>query len=63
MINETKLDCSIPDSFYKNAGYNILRLDRTDKGGGGEMVFVRKGYEILKVRAHGLRVDILSNKD
>lgn len=48
MINETKLDSSVPISFYNHPSYNILRLDRQDKGGGGEIVFIRKGYQILK---------------
>ena len=48
MINETKLDNSVPVSFFKIPGYNCLRLDWPDKGRGGEMVFIRKEYQILK---------------
>ena len=43
MLNETKLDNLIPNSFYKNVNYNILRLDR-NRHGGGILVFIRKEY-------------------
>jgi exonuclease III len=39
LINESKLDSSVPTSWYINKKYKILRLDREDKGGGGELVF------------------------
>ena len=42
MINESKLDSNIPSSFYSNPDYKIIRLDREGKGGGGEIVFIRK---------------------
>ena len=43
MLNETKLDSSIPNAFYKNVNYNIIRLDRT-RNGGGIIVFIRREY-------------------
>ena len=45
-LNETKLDESVPQSFYKNVFYNIIRRDR-GTGGGGVLVFIRKEYKIL----------------
>ena len=39
LTNEPKLDCLVPSSWYINKQYNCLRLDREDKGGGGNLVF------------------------
>jgi len=47
MVNESKLDSSTPDSFYRNAGYFIRRLDRNSNGG-GVLVFIRNEYKLLK---------------
>jgi hypothetical protein len=48
MINESKLDDSVPIDFYSNQYYRILRRDRggTTKGG-GILVFVKKSIELL----------------
>jgi hypothetical protein len=48
LINESKLDSSVPTSWYINNKYKILRLDREDKGGGGELVFKKKEYIVKK---------------
>ena len=42
LLNETKLDDEIPDSFYLNKHYNSIRRDRRRNRGGGFMVFIRK---------------------
>ena len=49
MFNETKLDNVVPNSFYKNVNYNILRLDR-NRHGGGILVFIRKEYTYINNR-------------
>ena len=46
MINESKLDSTVPASFYSNPNYQIIRLDRTVSGGGGKLVFIKKQYKI-----------------
>ena len=38
----------VPISWYINKNYVCLRLDREDKGGGGELVFLKKGIIIKK---------------
>ena len=48
LINESKLDSLVPTSWYINKKYKILRLDREDKGGGGELVFLKKEYIVKK---------------
>lgn len=45
-LNETKLDESVPNSFFVPTNYNLLRRDRKEKGGGGVMVLVKKVIEI-----------------
>ena len=48
MINESKLDESIPKKFYKHNDYYKLRRDRGgDSGGGGILVFIKKIYETV----------------
>ena len=46
-FNETKLDESIPISFYCNSNYNMLRLDR-NRHGGGLLVFIKKDYDFIQ---------------
>ena len=47
-LNETKLDSSVPKSFYVNDKYNILRRDR-NRHGGGVLVLVKRSYNLVKV--------------
>lgn len=47
LLNETKLDTNLPQSFYINPFYNCIRRDR-NRHGGGIMLFVRKEYVISK---------------
>ncbi|RNA26201.1 reverse transcriptase [Brachionus plicatilis] len=46
-INETKLDDSIPSSFFSHPNYRNLRRDRL-KDGGGVMVLVKKNIRVIK---------------
>ena len=41
LLNETKLDTMVPNSWYINKKYKRFRLDREDKGGGGELFFLK----------------------
>ena len=52
LLNETKLDDEIPDSFYTNKHYNSIRRDRGSNRGGGVMVFIRIEYQIVKLVKH-----------
>ena len=45
-LNETKLDHHVPQSFMTHANYNILRRDRTGRGG-GIMVLCKREYNII----------------
>ena len=47
VLNETKINEEIPDSFFSNRRYNTIRRDRNTEGG-GVLVFCRKEYKILK---------------
>lgn len=44
LLNETKLDKSIPESSIKSSNYKIIRHDR-DRSGGGVLVCIRNGYQ------------------
>lgn len=46
-LNETKLDVTYPDSFFKHDHYKILRRDR-NKQGGGVVIFVKNSIKIKK---------------
>ena len=46
LLNETKLDHHVPQSFLVHANYNILRRDRNGRGG-GIMVLVKREYNII----------------
>ena len=39
----------VPNSWYINKKYKCFRLDREDKGGGGELVFLKKEYIVKKI--------------
>ena len=54
LLNEIKLDDEIPDSFYSNKHYNIIRRDRGSNRGSGVMVLgsIRKEYQIIKLVKH-----------
>ncbi|RNA03789.1 RNA-directed DNA polymerase from mobile element jockey-like [Brachionus plicatilis] len=46
-FSETKLDETIPNTFFKNNHYNKIRLDRT-RHGGGLLVFIKYGLSVTK---------------
>ncbi len=46
-LNETKLDNTIPNSFYSNVDYLAVRRDKTSKEG-GLIIFIKKEYLISK---------------
>jgi len=62
LINETRLDENVPNSFYSNINYSILRRDRLDNGGGGVMVFIKKQYNILEVKINEIEAIALKIK-
>ncbi|CAF1009815.1 unnamed protein product [Brachionus calyciflorus] len=47
LLSETKLDDSIPNSFYKNDHYIKIRLDRT-RHGGGLLIFIKNNINVTK---------------
>ncbi|RMZ97515.1 RNA-directed DNA polymerase from mobile element jockey-like, partial [Brachionus plicatilis] len=47
LFSETKLDDTIPNSFYKNDHYFKIRLDRT-RHGGGLLVFIKNNLVVKK---------------
>lgn len=48
MINETKLDETVPLNFYSHLSYRSLRRDRGNgSSGGGIMVFIKKSIELV----------------
>ena len=50
VINETKLDNTVDDSHFTHPNYDTYRRDRiSDGGGGGLMVFVKKGLKLVSV--------------
>ena len=48
LINESKLDSSVPSSWYINKKYKLLRLDREDKGGGTNLFFLKESTLLNK---------------
>lgn len=46
-LQETKLNESVPNTFFHNSNYQVLRLDR-NKHGGGILIFIRIEYKLLK---------------
>ncbi len=46
-FNETKLDNLIPNNFYVNDDYQMIRRDR-NRHGGGLLVFIREEYKIVQ---------------
>ncbi len=42
-LNETKLDDSIPNTFYNNISYNQIRSDR-NRNGGGMLILIKNSY-------------------
>ena len=50
MVNESKLNCEDPFSFYSNIFYKILRLDRDENNGGGILVFYKKELEVSEIK-------------
>ena len=45
-VSETWLDSTVSDTEVEIPGYNIYRLDRLNKIGGGVCAFVRDGYKV-----------------
>ena len=62
-INETKLDETVPISFFEYPKYTIIRRDRL-RDGGGIMVLIKKNLKILKTEIfqhfEGILVSLLS---
>ena len=52
MINESKLDDSIPENFFLHDKNKLFRRDRC-RNGGGILMFIRKCYNISKVTNAG----------
>jgi hypothetical protein len=56
-LNETKFDCFVPNSFYQNNYYDIIRRDRyfnedlIGKKGGGIVIFIKKHYKIKFIKS------------
>ena len=48
---ETKLDDSIPNSFFNNNFYTKIRFDR-NRHGGGLIVFIKNGIKIKRIFLH-----------
>ena len=50
-ISETWLNCSVSDLEIEIPGYNVFRVDRQDKRGGGVCIYARQGFktEVLHV--------------
>ena len=46
MLNETKLDDSVPQSFFVNNKYKMVRRDRTGRGG-GILILLRNEYTLV----------------
>ena len=49
-LNETKIDCNIPNKFFISKYYKCIRRDRTNNGG-GILIYIKKEYSILKQEA------------
>ena len=48
-FNESKLDETIPNSFFKHLNYISIRNDRT-RNGGGTIVFINNKHQVLSIR-------------
>ena len=44
-ISETWLNCSVLDLEIEIPGYNVFRVDRQDKRGGGVCIYARQGFK------------------
>ena len=44
-ISETWLNCSVSDLEIEIPGYNVFRVDRQDKRGGGVCIYARQGFK------------------
>jgi hypothetical protein len=62
MLNETKIDASVPNSAFVNANYSLIRRDR-DTHGGGVLIFIKKhlknlnsstatDFELISIQLH-----------
>ena len=47
LINESKLDEHIPDSFCSHVNYHMIRRDR-NRNGGGLLIYLNKKYNIIE---------------
>ena len=43
------MNFATPLSCYTNKNYKCVRLDRNNEGGGGELLFLRKGIFLKKI--------------
>ena len=51
MLNESKLDETIPTKFTDHINYISLRRDRT-RNGGGILIFIRREYKVYNINIH-----------
>ena len=49
IFNESKLDATIPNSFFKHINYISIRNDR-NRNGGGTIVFINNKHQVLNIR-------------
>ena len=49
IFNESKLDATIPNSFFKHLNYISIRNDR-NRNGGGTIVFINNKHQVLNIR-------------
>jgi exonuclease III len=50
LLNETKLDSSITESFFQNQHYTLIRRDKNGNGG-GIMIFLRNSLKVVQTTA------------
>ena len=48
IIIESKLDSDVDSSHFQMKNYQLFRRDRTNKGGGGVMVYIKKSIGITE---------------
>ncbi|CAF1025398.1 unnamed protein product [Brachionus calyciflorus] len=59
-FSETKLDETIPNSFYSNNYYNKIRLDR-NRHGVGLIIFIKNGIKMIRTILHS-NIELIYNQ-